>query len=137
MRVKSQSCGGCHARFEPLAFGLECYDGIGAFQTADEHGNVLRQDGEILFPGDAEPTAYRTSADMMNLLASSDRVKQCLTRKVSQFALGRPLDVTDAASLRSIHANSQRSGGTYQGLITAIVLSDLVLTTRTESEPDQ
>ena len=137
VRVKSQSCGGCHARFEPLAFGLECYDGIGAFQTADEHGNVLRQDGEILFPGDAEPTAYRTSADMMNLLASSDRVKQCLTRKVSQFALGRPLDVTDAASLRSIHANSQRSGGTYQGLITAIVLSDLVLTTRTESEPDQ
>ena len=60
-----------------------------------------------------------------------------LARKVSQFALGRPLDVTDAASLRSIQANSQRSGGTYQGLITAIVLSDLVLTTRTESEPDQ
>ena len=78
VRVKSQSCGGCHARFEPLAFGLECYDGIGSFQTVDEHGNVLRQDGEILFPGASEPTAYRTSADMMNLLASSDRVKQCL-----------------------------------------------------------
>jgi len=133
VRVQSESCGGCHARFEPLAFGLECYDGIGAFQTVDEHGNQLRQDGEILFPGDAKPIGYRTSAEMMDLLARSDRVKQCLTRKVTQFLLGRPLDLTDAASLRTIHENSQRNGGTYQSLIMAIVLSDRVLTTQTET----
>lgn len=137
VRVQSESCGGCHARFEPLAFGLECYDGIGAFQVVDEHGNQLRQDGEILFPGDAKPTAYRTSAEMMDLLASSDRVKQCLARKVSQFSLGRPLDVSDAASLRRIHENSQKNNGTYQSLIMAIVLSDLVRTTQTEPEPDR
>jgi hypothetical protein len=136
-RVKSESCGGCHSRFEPLAYGLERYNGIGAFQTVDQHGNQLRQDGEILFPGDAEPTAYQTSAEMMDLLADSDRVKECLTRKVSQFLLGRPLNLTDAASLRRIHEASQKSGGTYQSLVTAIVLSDLVRTTQTESEPDQ
>ena len=66
----------------------------------DEFGNALRQDGEILFPGDAKPVAYQTSAEMMNLLANSDRVKECLTRKVSQFLLGRPLDMNDAASLQ-------------------------------------
>lgn len=134
VRVQSESCGGCHVRFEPLAFGLECYDGIGAFQTVDEHGNQLRQDGEILFPGHAKPITYQTSAEMMDLLASSDRVKQCLTRKVSQFLLGRPLDLTDAASLRSIHEKSQQNGGTYQSLIMEIVLSDRVLTTQTEPE---
>ena len=32
------------------------------------------------------PVAYQTSAEMMNLLANSHRVKECLTRKVSQFA---------------------------------------------------
>ena len=136
-RIKSEACGCCHSRFEPLAFGLERYNGIGAFQTVDQHGNQLRQDGEILFPGDAKPTAYQTSAEMMDLLAGSDRVKECLTRKVSQFLLGRPLDLTDAASLRRIHQASQESDGTYQSLVTAIVLSDLVLTTQTEPEPDQ
>ena len=134
VRVQSESCGGCHARFEPLAFGLECYDGIGVFQTVDEHGNQLQQDGEILFPGDAKPIAYQTSAEMMDLLANSDRVKQCLTRKVSQFLLGRPLDLTDAASLRGIHQKSQQNGGTYQSLIMAIVLSDRVLTTQTQTQ---
>ena len=136
-RVKSEACGGCHSRFEPLAFGLERYNGIGAFQTVDQHGNQLRQDGEILFPGDSKPTTYQTSAEMMDLLAGSDRVKECLTRKVSQFLLGRPLDFTDAASLRRIHEASQKSDGTYQSLVTAIVLSDLVRTTQTEPEPDQ
>ena len=136
-RVKSEACGGCHSRFEPLAFGLERYNGIGGFQTEDQHGNELRQDGEILFPGDAKPTAYQTSAEMMNLLAGSDRVKECLTRKVSQFLLGRPLNLSDAASLREIHEASQKSGGTYQSLVTAIVLSDLVRKTQTEREPDQ
>ena len=29
-RIKDATCGVCHARFEPLAFGLEKFDGIGA-----------------------------------------------------------------------------------------------------------
>ncbi len=136
-RVQSEACGGCHARFEPLAFGLERYDGIGVFQMVDKHGNQLRQDGEILFPGDAKSTTYQTSEEMMDLLAASDRVKECLTRKVSQFVLGRPLNLSDAASLRRVHEVSQKNGGTYQSLVMAIVLSDLVRTTQTEPEPDQ
>ena len=136
-RIESESCGGCHSRFEPLAFGLERYNGVGVFQTVDQHGNSLRQDGEILFPGDAKSTAYKTSAEMMDLLAGSSRVKECLTRKVTQFLLGRPLDLTDAHGLRKIHEMSQKNGGTYQSLVTAIVLSDLVRTTQTEPELDQ
>ena len=55
--------------------------------------------------------------------------------QVSQFLLGRPLDMNDAASLRRIHADPQKSGGTYQSLVMAIVLSDLVRTAPTEPEP--
>lgn len=131
-RVESTACGGCHSRFEPLAFGLEKFDGLGAFHEVDEHGNRLREDGEILFPGDADPIQYASSAEMMDLLAKSERVSQCLTRKVTQFALGRPLYAADAAALRSIHAAAEKGGGTYQSTITAIVLSDLVRMTQTE-----
>src|SRR5690606_7302145 len=61
-RVANANCGGCHAKFEPLAYGLEKFDGIGAYYEQDRHGNTLREDGEILFPGSAEPIPYKSSA---------------------------------------------------------------------------
>lgn len=131
-RIADANCGGCHIKFEPLAFGLEKYDGIGAFHDADEHGNKLREDGNILFPGTGKPIAYRTSAQLMDLLAGSSRVKECLTWKITQFALGRPLTAADAATVDNIHQTAQKNGGTYPAVITAIIGSELVQMTRTE-----
>lgn len=127
MRLKNVACGGCHARFEPLAFGLEKFDGLGAFRNKDEHGNQLREDGEILIPGSAKKITYETSAELMNLLAESERVQESLTWKVTQFCLGRPLIAADAQQVQHIHQASQENGGTWQSLLTAIVTSDLVL----------
>jgi hypothetical protein len=133
-RLADASCTGCHAKFEPLAFGLEKFDGIGAWHEQDEHGNQLREDGEILFPGRKEPVSYETSAELMDLLAGSDRVQMAITRKVTQFALGRPLTPADIPIVEKIHETAQKNGGTYQTLITEIIKSDLVRMTRTVSE---
>ncbi|MEQ8787354.1 MAG: DUF1592 domain-containing protein [Pirellulaceae bacterium] len=131
-RIANEQCGVCHARFEPLAFGLEKFDGLGAFHDRDKHGNRLRDDGEILFPGDAKPVQYESCDQLMDLLAGSPRVQETLTWKVAQFAVGRPLVAADAATVNEIHQAAQQGGGTYSSLITAIVLSDLVRKTRTE-----
>lgn len=131
-RIANQQCGVCHARFEPLAFGLEKFDGIGGFHTLDEYGNQLRDDGEVLFPGEAEPVSYASSVALMDLLAASERVNESLTWKVAQFALGRPLVADDAAKLKEVHRVAQENGGTYSSLMAAIVLSDLVQQTATE-----
>jgi hypothetical protein len=131
-RIANVNCGGCHIRFEPLAFGLEKFDGIGASHERDEHGNKLREDGGILFPGTAKTISYQTSSELMNLLAGSERVRECLTWKVTQFALGRPLNAIDAPVVASIHRTSQKNGGTYASLVAAIATSELVQMTRTE-----
>ena len=131
-RIANANCGGCHVKFEPLAFGLEKFDGIGAYHERDQHGNRLRDDGEILFPGSARPVPYKDSTQLMNLLAESDRVAESLTWKVTQFSLGRPLLAADAPIVAKIHQSAQAGGGTYASLITAIVMSDLVQMTRTE-----
>ena len=131
-RIADKSCGGCHDKFEPLAFGLEKYDGLGAFDDQDMHGNRLREDGTMLIPGAAKPVTYKTSAELMDLLAGSPRMKQTMTWKLTQFALGRPLGQRDAAILEEIHRNADENGGTYTSLITAIVMSDLIQLTRTE-----
>jgi hypothetical protein len=125
-RVANESCRGCHLRFEPLAYGLEKFGGIGAFHDKDEHGNELREDGEILIPGSSKPVPYQTSEQLMNLLAGSERIRETITWKMTQFALGRPLGAADAATVADIHQAGQQSGGTYKDVITAIILSDLV-----------
>lgn len=136
-RINNNSCGGCHSRFEPLAFGLEKFDGLGRWSEQDQHGNKLRDDGEILFPGAAAPVKYDSSATLMNLLAKSDRVKLSLTWKVTQYAVGRPLGAADAAIVDRIHEEAQMNGGTWPALMTAIVTSELVTQTRTEVDAEQ
>ena len=133
-RVADASCGGCHSKFEPLAFGLEKYDGLGSRNDRDEHGNRLREDGEILLPGTGKTLHYRTTAEFMDLLAGNERVRETLAWKLAQFALGRPLLGSDRRILGEIYATARKNGGTYQDLMTAIVLSDLVTSTRTETE---
>jgi len=131
-RIGNKACGGCHKKFEPLAFGLEKFDGSGAYHELDRHGNSLRDDGEILFPGAAKPVTYSSASELMDLLAGSDRVRLSITWKLTQFSLGRPLGAADARIVNDIHKASQEAGGTYASLITAIVLSDLVQLTLTE-----
>ena len=132
-RIDNKSCGGCHSKFEPLAFGLERDDGLGAFHVRDPHGNDLREDGEVLFPGEAKPRPFKTSAELMDLLANSERVRESLTWKIAQFSLGRPLAAREAQTVENIHRESQKQGGTWQAVIGALIMSDLVRTTPTEA----
>ncbi len=132
MRINDNSCGGCHERFEPLAFAFEKFDGVGAFHNEDEHGNELREDGELIVPGAREPVSYQTVSQLADLLAESDRVSKTLTWKVAQWALGRPLTLEDAPILDSIHETAKKEGGSYSSVISSLVMSELVQTTRTE-----
>jgi hypothetical protein len=131
-RIDNRLCGGCHEKFEPLAFGFEIFDGLGTFQRKDEHGNALREDGRIRVPGQPGAKAYQTSLELIDFLAGNDRVKESLTWKVTQFALGRPLTAQDARQVQSVHDKAQKGGGTWKSLVQAIVLSDLVRTIKTE-----
>ena len=131
-RVDNVLCGGCHKKFEPLAFGLEKFDGLGSFHQEDEHGNALREDGRIRIPGQPEVMDYQTSLQLIDFLAGNKRVQETITWKVVQFALGRPLTAHDANEVLRIHQQSQENGGTWKALIKAVILSDLVRNIKTE-----
>ena len=132
-RIQSKSCGGCHQKFEPLAFGMSKFDGLGTFLEKDHFGNPLQDDGEILFPGDSKAIPFQSSAELMDLLAKSSLVQKNLTWKVTQFVLGRPLVGSDTPHIEKIHAQAQKDGGTYKAILKAIALSDYIQSTRTEA----
>lgn len=132
-RISSEACGGCHRRFEPLAFGLERFDGLGTFATVDQYGNELRQDGQVLVPGKRQPIKYESVRELMDALAAQPRVQQSLTWKLIQFAIGRPPGAADAKLVDQIYKTSSARGGTYRDVMRATALSDLILLHRTES----
>lgn len=134
-RINNPNCGGCHSRFEPLAFGLEKFDGLGSYHEKDEFGNELRDDGEIIIPGTPEPLRYQSSEELMDLLANHPRVQETITWKLAQFALGRSLVAGDVPIIQAAHEEAMQAGGTYPDLIRAIILSELVLKTPTEPAP--
>jgi len=134
-RIKDSSCTGCHTKFEPLAFGLERFDGIGAYADKDLHGNPLREDGSLRLPGLAEPLDFKGISELMDLLAESERVNRNFTRKLLQFILGRPLVGSDSRAIAAIHEASTAGGGTYRSLIQAIATSEILRTTETQATP--
>ena len=125
-RMKAESCGGCHAKFEPLAFALERYDGTGHYSIADGFKNDLRQDGEVFIPGAKKVVKYRSAPELFDLLAASQRVQENITWKLAQFALGRPIATSDRPHLYSVHLESTKRGHTYQNVITALATSPLI-----------
>ena len=124
-RIRDQSCGGCHAKFEPLAFGLEQYDGLARYAVTDSFKNTLRQDGEILIPGTASSVKYKTSRELMDLLAKSPRVRQNINWKLTQFALGRPIATQDRPHLDTLFTQVQKDQS-YQNVLLHLATSPLI-----------
>ena len=139
-RLNDASCAGCHVQFEPFSFALERFDGLGTYRKTDRHGNALREDGAVQLPGGGGTTRFESAPAFMDLLADSGPVRRGLTRKLTQFALGRPLTAADEPAVQAIHDRAWSDGGgyppgTYRALIAAVAASELMRTTPTEPAP--
>lgn len=120
-RLARTSCKGCHARFEPLAYGFERFNGLGRYVMRDGEGNDLREDGWIPASQlDAEDDVpYANVEAYMSLLAKSPRVQRCLTRRHIEYALGEILDASHEKLVDDVH--ERFAGGTYLDMMRAIV----------------
>jgi hypothetical protein len=92
------ACRGCHARMDPLGFGLENYDAIGQWRTRDG-----------AFPIDATGAlpngqTFQGAAGVRQiLLRDQDTFARCLGSKLITYALGRKL------SMPSVRGNEKFS----------------------------
>ncbi|MDP1562983.1 MAG: DUF1592 domain-containing protein [Pirellulaceae bacterium] len=125
-RINNDACRSCHAKFEPFAFALEKFDGLGTYHELDRFGNQLRDDGEVQLPGSDEVISFTSTAQLLEFLSESERLKRGITRKLTQFAIGRPLVPADWQAVEEIHQQGWKNGGTYTSLMSEIMSSDLV-----------
>jgi len=112
------ACASCHKLMDPLGFGLENYDAVGAWrerdgETAVDAGGEL-PDGRR-FSG---PAALRTI-----LAARKDEFRRCLIEKLLTYGLGRGLEYYDACMVERIAAASAAQGDRFSVIVAEIVKS--------------
>src|SRR5205085_679402 len=96
---KDPICASCHRRMDPLGFGLENFDAVGAWRTMDGKFPIdptgSLPDGDS-FSGPVELTAI--------LKAEREPFARSITSKLMTYALGRGLERYDSKSIKLIAA---------------------------------
>ncbi len=116
---KNPACANCHAKMDPLGFGLENFDAIGAYRSRDGD-HPIDASGEL--PGGLKfngPTELKQV-----LLTKKDQFARCLTEKMLTYALGRGLEHFDRRAVDRIVADLAANDYRFSVLVTGIVTSD-------------
>jgi hypothetical protein len=115
---KSPICSSCHSQMDPLGFGLENFDAIGHWRTADGKAPV---DSSGSLP---DGRSFRTPAELKQIL-KEDRSAfvRGVTEKMLVFALGRGLEPFDRPTVASIVSSVEKNQYRFSSLVLAIVQS--------------
>ena len=123
------ACAGCHQLIDPVGFGFEHYDAIGAYQTT-QAGLPIDATGELT-SSDVDGT-FDGAVELSTKLARSQEVSDCVASQWFRFALDRTPTDQDECSVQQLRAALSASGGDLRELIRAIVASDAFRLARRE-----
>jgi hypothetical protein len=113
------SCASCHQRMDPLGFGFENFDAIGAWRTRDG-GSAIDPSGVL--PGGQ---AFKGPAELRAILkGKQDLFARCLAEKLLTYALGRGVERGDRCFVDEIARNLGKGHYRFSTLVTQIVRSD-------------
>ena len=113
------SCASCHAKMDPLGFGLENFDAIGRWRT-EIAGQPVDASGTLVGGGTfAGPVALKT----ILLATRKDQFVRNLSSRMLSYALRRGLEPYDNATVKGIVAALAASGYRGNALIAEVVKS--------------
>jgi len=116
------ACAVCHNLLDPLGFGLDEYDAIGAYRTKSAGGQPIDASGTI--EGVEGGGDFRGAAELGALLAKSPEFGDCVAQTLFRFATAREADTADECTVASMQASFHASGLRYPALLGAFVDSD-------------
>jgi hypothetical protein len=123
-------CASCHARMDPLGFGLENYNAIGKWRTTD---GTFPVDASGVLPGGA---AFSGPAELRQVLTGMlPDFARNLTEKMLTYALGRGLERYDRRTVLEITDQLAASGFGMRTLVSEVVRSLPFQSRRAEARP--
>ncbi|MDB6124444.1 MAG: Protein of unknown function (DUF1587)/Protein of unknown function (DUF1592)/Protein of unknown [Pedosphaera sp.] len=113
------NCAGCHARMDPIGFGFENYNAIGAWRSKDGTFDVDSA-GQL---GSGE--SFKDAADLKGILMNQKREAfvRCLSEKMLTYALGRGMESYDKCAIDQIAKDLARNKYKFSSLVAAVVKS--------------
>jgi hypothetical protein len=112
------ACATCHKLMDPIGFGLENYDAIGAWRTRDGDAAVDAS-GEL-----PDGRGFQGPGELRSLLAQrKDDFRRCFIEKMLTYGLGRGLEYYDACAVERIAAASAAADDRISVVIAEIVSS--------------
>ena len=115
---RNPTCAACHRRMDPLGFGLENFDAVGAWRAKDA-GVAIDASGSL-----PDGRAFQ-GPDELRAVLSADRAAfaECLTSKLLTYALGRGLESYDKRTVKAIAGRLPSYDYRFSGLVLEIVNS--------------
>ncbi len=122
LELHSQNpCAYCHRTIDPLGLGFEEYDAIGAFRTTDPSGLPVDASGSVEIDG--EEVSFDDGRELSSMLATSPAVRECVTRKLAEYGVGRSMSRPEDRCLSSSIAGDEHQS--IRTTILRIVTSDV------------
>ncbi len=112
------TCASCHRRMDPLGFGLENYDAIGAWRAMDGKF-AIDPKGEL-----PDGRTFHQPSELRSILVQDRQdFARALTSKLMIYALGRGLERHDKPTVRGIVSRLPQHEYRFSGLVLEIVNS--------------
>ena len=112
------NCAVCHAKIDPLGFGFENYDAIGAWRT---HYGKFPIDASGTLPGGK---SFSGPSELRAILTAKERdFARCITEKILTYALGRGLEGYDKPTVEAILRRLEADDFRFSRLVVEIANS--------------
>ena len=122
------ACAGCHNAMDPVGFGFERYDIVGAYRTADSQGRPLTGQGSL--EGFPNP-GFVGPEELATRLRASPKVSACVIQNVVRFAMGRSIAPTDTPLIAAQDEAFRKNNLDFRSMLVAFVASDAFRTFKT------
>src|SRR5262249_6238832 len=117
----NEPCASCHKIMDPIGFALENFDADAKWRAKDGgEGGTLIDASAQLFDGTSinGPSGLRQA-----LLRYSPQFVRMVTEKLMTYGLGRAVEYSDMAVIRSIVRNAGASNNRFSAIVVGIVKS--------------
>jgi mono/diheme cytochrome c family protein len=113
------NCAVCHAKLDPLGFGLENFDGVGTFRQYDGKFKI-DPSGEL-----PDGSKFSGPEELRKVLvAKGDLFRRNLAEKMLTYALGRGLEYYDRCAVEDIVKALKKGDDKFVAMMLAVVQSD-------------
>jgi hypothetical protein len=123
LHTEEPGCASCHSIMDPIGFGFEHYNPVGAWREYDGD-NPVDASGELSIGNPNVDGAFNGAVELIDRLMDSEELHRCVPTQWVQFALQRPEADADVCDQERLYRRFVESGFDIRDLILNIVEMD-------------